>query len=60
MVENPDVDQGQRLFEALREQFIGTARFRDSRRVIMGEHDCGGIARQGRLHHFARIDAGLA
>jgi hypothetical protein len=34
MVENPDVDQGQRLFEALREQFIGTARFRYSRWVL--------------------------
>ena len=35
MVENPDVNQRQRLFEVLREQFIGTARFRYSRRMIM-------------------------
>ena len=30
MVENSHVDQRQRLFEALREQFVGTARFRYS------------------------------
>ena len=60
MVENPHVDQGQRLFEVLRQQFIGTARFRYSGRMVMGEHDCGGITPQGVLHHFARVDAGLA
>src|SRR6266496_2647074 len=56
MVENPHVDQGQRLFEVLRQQFIGTARFRYSRGVVMRKHDCGGIARQGVLHHLARVD----
>jgi hypothetical protein len=60
MVENPHVDQGQRLFEVLRQQFIGAARFRYSGRMVMREHDCGGITRQGVLHHFARVDAGLA
>jgi len=35
MVENPYVDQGQRLFEVLRQQFVGTARFRYSRRMVM-------------------------
>ena len=60
MVENPHINQRQSLFEVLREQFIGTARFRYSRRMIMREQDCGGIARQGVLHHFARVYAGLA
>ena len=55
MVEDLYVDQGERLLETLREQFIGTARFRYSRRMVMREYDCSGIACQGVLHDFARV-----
>ena len=59
MVENFHIDQGQRGFEILGEQFVGTARFRDSRGVVVCEDDCGGIARQRVFHDFSRVDAGL-
>jgi hypothetical protein len=39
MVENPYVDQGQRLTKVLREQFVRATRLGESRRVIVGECD---------------------
>ena len=45
MVENLHIHQSLGLLEALREKLIGAARFRYSRRMVMREHDCGGIAR---------------
>src|SRR5205807_3350019 len=60
MVEHSHVDQSERLFEALREQFIRAARFRYTGRMVVREHHCGGVLRQRGLHHFARINAGLA
>src|SRR5438045_653463 len=46
MVEHSHVDQRKRLFEALCEQFIGAARFGYTGRMVMREHDGGGVPGQ--------------
>ena len=59
MVEDADIDQRQRLHQRARQQQVGFAGLRRAGRMVMGQHDAGGIARQRFLHHLARIDAGM-
>ena len=58
MVEHADVDQCQRLPEALGDADIGLAGFADTGRMVVREdHRCG-IVGERLLDHFARVDAG--
>ena len=56
MVEQPHVHEIQRVPDAARDQLVGVARLGDARRVIMREDHGGGVALQGLLDDFARID----
>ena len=59
MIEDADVDQGQRAFQRAGQRFIGRARFSDTRRMVVGEHDGGSIAFKGQLDDFPGLDRGL-
>ena len=58
MIEQADVDQGERFLDALGDQFVGLTRFRDAGRVIVRDDDRGGIALQSQLDDLARMHAG--
>ena len=56
MIEEPDVDQGQRLAQPPGDQFVSLAGFGDAGGVPVGYDQSGGIERQRSLHDFARIN----
>jgi hypothetical protein len=57
VIENPDVDECQRILQARGDQLVGLAWFGDAARVVVREDDCGGVVLQGFLNDFARVDA---
>jgi len=59
MVQDTDVHQGQRLHQRPCQQQVRLAGRGGAGRVVMGQHDRGGISRQGFTHHFPGIDAGM-
>ena len=59
MVEDADIDQGQRLHQRPCQQQVRFARLRRAGRVVVREHDAGGIARQRFFDHLARVDTGV-
>lgn len=59
MIQHPDADQVQRLLQGLRQLVIGGTGLQRAGGMVMRQHDAGGIVRQRRLDHFARIDAGV-
>ena len=59
MIEHPHIDQTQRLFEAFGQQTVGLARFRDARRVVVGEDHGGRIVSQRSLDDLPGVDRSL-
>lgn len=59
MVEYAHIDQGQRPHQGMRQAEVGFAGCAFAGRVVMGQHDPGGIPAQRRLDDFARIHAGM-
>ena len=59
MVEDANANQVQRLFQRMRQVEVGATGFHGAGRVVVGQHHAGGIVREGRLDHFAWIDAGM-
>ena len=58
MVEQPDIDQGQGLFEGLGKDPVRLTGFRVTAGVIMHRDDGPAVEQQGPLDHFPRVDAG--
>ena len=59
VVQNPDVDERERVLEGLRERLVRPARFGNARGVIVREDDGRGIEVQRAFHDFARKHARL-
>src|SRR5688572_21345376 len=59
MVEHLDLDQREGFLEVSGEQLVRLARLRGPRGVVVREDHRRRVRRQRRLHHLARIDAGL-
>jgi hypothetical protein len=59
MVEDAHVDQVERVLQRAGQQLVGGARLGGAGGVVVGEDHRGGVAREGELDHFARIDRGL-
>ena len=59
VIQHPDVDQGQRLLQRLRQQLVGPARFSDTRGMVVRENRCGCVILQHELHDLPRIDRRL-
>ena len=58
VIQQPNIDDGERLFYPLRDQFVGVARFRDSGGVIMRDDDGRGVPLQRLLDDFPRMHRG--
>lgn len=58
VVEYAYVNQLQCAPQALGERFVGTARFRDPRGVVMRKYDRRGIVQEGAFNHLTRIHTG--
>lgn len=56
MIQNLDVDQGQRSFQAAGQQLVSTRLVNMAARVVMGEDDSPGVMPQRGTDDFARID----
>ena len=59
VIESAHVDQAQGLLQRQCEAFVGDAGVEAARRVVVRQHDAGGIVSQGSLDDFARIHAGV-
>ena len=59
MIEDANVEQGERVLQSGRDQFIRRRGFRGSGRMAVGEECGGGMAGQGFLHDFTRVHGGL-
>ena len=59
MVEYTDIHQGEGLHQRARQQQVRFAGLRRAGRVVVRQHDAGGVARQRLLDHFTRINAGV-
>ena len=58
VIQQPDVDQRQRLFDPLGDQFVRLAGLGDPGGVIVGDDDGRAITLQCMLHDLARMHAG--
>ena len=59
VIQHPDVDESQRLFQCMRQRLVGIAGVRFSRRMIVGQNDAGRIVCQSRLDDFTGINTRL-
>ena len=59
MVQHFYIHQRKRLLQRLSQDLVRVARFRETRRMVMGEYYRCGIMMKGSFHHFARIYARL-
>ena len=59
MVEHLDVDQGEGGLERARKDFVGVARLRYTRGVVVSKDDGGSVYPQCGLYDFAGINARL-
>ena len=60
MIENPNVDQAERLLQRPRQHLVRMAGFRDARRMVVREYRRRCIALQRFLHDFPRVHRGLS
>ena len=58
MVQDPDIEERQRLFQSLCDPPVGTARLRDARGVIMGKNDRPGTQLQGPSDNLPGVHCG--
>jgi len=56
VVEQADIDQGQRPGEPERDATICLAGFCDAGWVVVADYDCRGIVMQGPLEDLSRVD----
>lgn len=52
MIEHPDFDECQGVFEPVRQGLVGSAGFRLPAGVVMGEYEGGRVMGKSFLHHF--------
>ena len=58
MVENPHVDERQRVAQAVGDELVGLRRLGHARGVVVGEDHGGRVAAQRFLDHLAGVDGG--
>ena len=58
VIEHTDVNESQRVFQSLGDEFVRLARFGDATGMIMQEYAGGRITQQRLLDHLAWMDAG--
>ena len=56
MIQDANVDQTERVFQASRNELVGLGRFRDSARVRVGQNHGGGVLFQCFLDDLSRVD----
>jgi hypothetical protein len=59
MVEDTHLYQRQGLCQHARQQQVRLTGFGHARRVVVRQHDAGGVVQQGLLDHFTRVDTGM-
>ena len=57
VVEDPDVEQRQRIAQSPGDELVRLACLGDARRMVVREDHCGRIVRECLPHHFARVHA---
>src|SRR5690606_34965226 len=58
VVEHPDIDEGERAFQAAGDDLVGLARLGDPGRVVVGQDQRGGVLGERALDDLARVHAG--
>ena len=58
VIENPDIDERQRLLQAPGDELVRLARLENSRWVVMGENERRGIVRQSLAQHLPGMHPG--
>jgi hypothetical protein len=57
VVEEPDVDEPERLLDSLSDELVRLARLGNARRMVVRDDDCRGVTLQRELDDLARMDA---
>ena len=58
VIKHGDIDQRQRFFEPVRNEFVRLARFGRTRWMRMSQHQSSGVTSKGQLHHLPGMYAG--